>query len=105
MLLSVANCAAYTEALGYPNFAYEGAGGNAVRHNVVGDRQGDAIPSFLELRSIQRRGGHHLPVPAVETSLRVIVHMPDPRFLNCIACLVGGNVVRHNVVGVRQGFI
>ena len=32
--------AAFTEALGYPNFAYEGAGGNAVRRNVVGDRQG-----------------------------------------------------------------
>lgn len=30
--------AAFTDALGYPNFAYEGAGGNAVRKNVVGDR-------------------------------------------------------------------
>ena len=30
--------AALTEALGYPNFAYEGAGGNAVRERVVGDR-------------------------------------------------------------------
>lgn len=27
-----------TLAVGYPNFAYEGAGGNAVRRNVVGDR-------------------------------------------------------------------
>ena len=30
--------AAFTDALGYPNFAYQGAGGNAVRKNVVGDR-------------------------------------------------------------------
>ena len=30
--------AALTEALGYPNFAYEGAGGNAVRERVVDDR-------------------------------------------------------------------
>lgn len=30
--------AAFTDALGYPNFAYAGAGGNAVRKNVVGDR-------------------------------------------------------------------
>jgi hypothetical protein len=27
--------AAFTEALGYPNFGYDGTGGNAVRKNVV----------------------------------------------------------------------
>jgi len=30
--------AAFTQALGYPNFTYEGSGGNAVRRNVIGDR-------------------------------------------------------------------
>ena len=30
--------AKFVEALGYPNFVYQGAGGNAVRQNVVGDR-------------------------------------------------------------------
>ena len=35
---SAEHFAKFVEALGYPNFAYQGAGGNAVRENVVGDR-------------------------------------------------------------------
>jgi len=35
---SAEHFATFVEALGYPNFAYQGAGGNAVRKNVVGDR-------------------------------------------------------------------
>ena len=35
---SAEHFAKFVEALGYPNFAYQGAGGNAVRKNVVGDR-------------------------------------------------------------------
>ena len=42
--------ASFVEALAYPNFSYDGAGGNAVRRNVVGDRVFTANESPPERR-------------------------------------------------------